>query len=195
MIETGAEPVMWDTAAKECMRRAMACFATGVAVVTAAHEGELHGMTVNSLTSVSLEPPLLLVCLMTHARTTAAIRAAGRFNVSILDCAGAKVCRRFAEQGADHYSQVEHELDPNGVPVMAGSLVNLRCDVVAAHPHSDHLVVVGAVQSIRESEPAEPLVYFGGGFHRLCGDPKPSPEILRADEAVEWEWKASALAW
>jgi flavin reductase (DIM6/NTAB) family NADH-FMN oxidoreductase RutF len=195
MIGAGVARAEWETAHKQRMREAMSCFATGVAVVTAAQGGQLHGMTVNSLTSVSLEPPLLLVSLMTEARTTAAILAGERFNLSILDCDGSQICGNFAEQGADHYSRVEYELDAAGVPVVSGCLVDFRCAVEAVHPHADHLIIVGSVLAVRRPNPgAEPLVYFGGRLHRGVEESEAAAPVL-IDQTWEWECNSSALSW
>lgn len=192
MIEA---PVAWETVESAGMRRTMSRFVTGVAVVTAARGSELHGMTVNSLTSVSLDPALLLVCLLTDARTTQAVRATGRFNVSILDRAGEEICRTFAERGADHYRRLKYELDPEGVPVLAGAVVDVRCEVAAEHVHGDHVVVVGALLATREPvAPSEPLVYYSGRFHALRSASGDARDIVSQTDPVEWEWHA-ALSW
>jgi flavin reductase (DIM6/NTAB) family NADH-FMN oxidoreductase RutF len=191
-----ATPVAWEAVQPDGMRRAMSRFATGVAVVTAARGRELHGMTVNSLTSVSLDPPLLLVCLMTDARTTRTITETGRFNVSILDREGEQTCRTFAERGTDHYQRLAYEVDPSGLPVLSGTVADLRCEVSAAHEHGDHVVIVGAVLARREASPSsEPLVFYGGRYHELRGASAPAPAILSQSEPLEWEWNASALSW
>jgi flavin reductase (DIM6/NTAB) family NADH-FMN oxidoreductase RutF len=171
------------------MRLAMSRFATGVAVVTVAEGDELHGMTVNSLTSVSLEPPLLIVCLMEDARTTAAILATRRFNLSILTREGEETCRRFARRGDDHYRGLSFERDVDGVPLLADALVHLRCSVTALHKEGDHLIAVARVLFARDpGGSGAPLVYFGGGFWELQGEP---PELFELDPA----WQAPALSW
>lgn len=192
---TGTQ-LAWEATHATGMRRAMGRLPTGVAVVTAARGDEMHGMTVNSLTSVSLQPPLLLVCLLTVARTTQVVVSTGRFNVSVLTCDGEDICRAFAEQGTDHYRTIRYELDPEGLPVVSGSLVDMRCEVEATHSHGDHLVIVGGVSFIRDAPPeATPLVYFDRRFHRLSGASTPAPMTLRTTEGVEWEWSSSALSW
>src|SRR4051812_41020282 len=86
------------------MRRTMGRFATGVAVITTEHRAVPHGMTVNSLASVSLDPPLLLVCFSHGTRSAEAVGAAGRFVVNILSARQQSIAERFAERGADHFA-------------------------------------------------------------------------------------------
>jgi flavin reductase (DIM6/NTAB) family NADH-FMN oxidoreductase RutF len=95
-VQPGVDPTTY--------RQVMGCFATGVAVVATAANGELCGLTVNSLTSVSLDPPLLLVCLNHDSRTLAAVRAVGRFSVSLLACGQKRLSNSFARRGGDHFA-------------------------------------------------------------------------------------------
>jgi flavin reductase (DIM6/NTAB) family NADH-FMN oxidoreductase RutF len=192
MIETAA---IWEALDSAVMRRAMGRFVTGVAVVTAAEGPELHGMTVNSLTSVSLDPPSLLVCLMAEARTTRAVVKSRRFNVSILDRDGDEICRAFSCQGVDHYDELSYELDADGIPLVSDTMVDLRCAVSAVHEHGDHLIVVGAVDAVRMGSSTEPLVYYGGRFHDLQRSPNGQAPPLLSSFGFEWEWRSSGHSW
>jgi flavin reductase (DIM6/NTAB) family NADH-FMN oxidoreductase RutF len=148
------------------MRRTIGRFATGVAVVTTLDGKEPHGMTVNSLTSVSLTPPLLLVCLTTGARTTDAVVNAGRFAVNILSARQEEIALRFARRGADHFEGLELTYGDHAVPVVPDALAHLECAVERHFDAGDHLVVIGQVDRVCDRE-GEPLAFRGGRFADL----------------------------
>jgi flavin reductase (DIM6/NTAB) family NADH-FMN oxidoreductase RutF len=147
------------------MRQAMGRFATGVAVVTTRHAGTPHGMTVNSLTSVSLDPPLLLVCLTTGARTTDAVVGAGRFVVNILAARQEQLALRFARRGEEHFAGLDADQADNGhdLPVVPGAVVHADCTVDQVVTAGDHVVVFGRVEALCRSD-ATPLGFHGGRF-------------------------------
>ncbi len=151
-------------------RHVMGHFATGVTVITTRHDGRLHGMTANSVTSVSLEPLLILVCLTRGARTALAIQNAERFAVNILGEHQEDVSRRFARPGQDHFEGLEIAEGPGGLPLIPGCLAYLTCtvhDVVAA---GDHDVVLGSVEHCEvRADGGNPLLFFQGGYQRLPG--------------------------
>ena len=149
------------------VRSAMGGFATGVAVVTAAQEGVPHGMTVNSLTSVSLEPPLLLVCLTRGARTETAIRASGAFCINILNERQEDASRRFARPGEEHFDGLELETTPLlRLPAIARALVRVECEVHGLHDGGDHAIVVGRIVSCQYRD-GLPLLFYRGKYHQL----------------------------
>ncbi|WP_020498564.1 flavin reductase family protein [Sciscionella marina] len=158
------------------MRRTMGRFATGVGVVTTLFEGEPHGMTVNSLTSVSLEPPLLLVCLGSGARTTEAMRASGRFGVSILSARQDEIALRFARRGADHFAGLPLRFGEHEVPVVPDALAHLECVTERQFVAGDHDVFIGAVRRVCDRE-GEPLAYLGGRMGDYRG---------RDEEPIHW---------
>lgn len=145
------------------MRRAMGRFATGVAVLTTVHRGAPHGMTINSLTSVSLDPPLLLACLTTGARSTEAVTAAGRFALSILSARQEHLARRFAQAGEDHFASLDLTYGDHAVPVIPGAITHLECTVDRHLTAGDHEVVFGAVTTVCQRE-GEPIGFSGGRF-------------------------------
>ncbi|MCW2944888.1 MAG: putative oxidoreductase [Actinoallomurus sp.] len=148
------------------MRRTIGRFATGVAVVTTLEDGEPHGMTVNSLTSVSLDPPLLLVCLTTGARTTDAVVRAGRFTVNILSDRQEEIAMRFARRGADHFEGLTLTYGDHEVPVVPNALAHLECAVDRQFEAGDHVVVIGRVHRVCDRS-GEPLAFLGGRFGDL----------------------------
>ncbi len=145
------------------MRRTMGHFATGVAVVTTSVDGTPHGMTVNSLTSVSLSPPLLLVCLTLGARSTDAVTGAGRFAVNVLSARQEHIALRFARRGEDHFAGLDVTRGRHRVPVIPDAFAHLECTVERQFVAGDHLVVIGQVVEVCERE-GEPLGFVGGKF-------------------------------
>jgi 3,4-dihydroxy-2-butanone 4-phosphate synthase len=152
------------------MRNVMGHFATGVSVVTARDEsGAPVGTTANAVSSVSLDPPLLLACLADNSETLAAIRATGRFAVNILADDQRHHSDRFARKGdavASHEVDFDdHEL---GVPVLPGALATVACEVEAIHPAGDHQIVVGDARHLHHREPGvQPLLFYRGSYSQL----------------------------
>ncbi len=148
-------------------RNTMGRFATGVAIVTTEHDGRYHGMTVNSLTSVSLDPPLLLVCLTQGTRTVEAVIARGAFVVNILGDGQDALSNRFARGGEDHFDGLQPVINSAGLPELS-ALGHLHCQVSAVHPGGDHVIVVGEVLHLRDDE-RRPLIFYRGKYDTLTG--------------------------
>lgn len=153
-------------------RRAAARFATGVCAVTTVDGGVDHAMTVNTFTSVSLEPVLVLVCVEVEARFHDAVLAAGVWGISVLDATARPVADWLATRGRPLHGQLDrvpHRRGPaTGVALLDQSVATLECRTTATHPGGDHTIVVGAVldaQVTAESAPA--LVYHRGRYHRF----------------------------
>lgn len=144
-------------------RQAMGRLASGVSVVTAIADGEPHGMTISSLISVSLQPPLLLVSLTAGARTTEAVSASGRFGVSILSAAQEMIARRFASPGSDHFADLPVTYGDHDVPIVPSALVHLECAVDQTVTAGDHLLVVGEVLRVCQRA-GDPLAFREGLF-------------------------------
>jgi 3-hydroxy-9,10-secoandrosta-1,3,5(10)-triene-9,17-dione monooxygenase reductase component len=157
-----AEPAPPTTA--RSFRDALGRFATGVAFVTAAPDGEATGLIVNSLASVSLEPPLVSFSPSRTSLTWSRMRRAGRFGVSVLGRRHEQFARRATPAGADRFTDLDWALGRHGVPLLADALATLECTIVAEYPAGDHWIVVGRVDEARMSAIAEPLVFFAGAF-------------------------------
>ena len=154
-------------------RHVMGHFPTGVTVITTVHDGERHGMTANSVTSVSLEPVLILVCLMREARTALAIQKAERFAVNILREDQEEISRRFARPLQDRFEGLELEEGPGGLPLLPGCLAYLTCRVHEIVPAGDHDVVLGAVEHCSaKANGGNPLLFFQGRYQGLPGPPR-----------------------
>jgi flavin reductase (DIM6/NTAB) family NADH-FMN oxidoreductase RutF len=156
--------------AKHDMRTVMGHFATGVCVVsTRRGDGSPVGTTVNAVTSVSLEPPLLLVCLARDSETLAAVRACSRFAISILAEGQREHSARFAAKGERARAQeVRFSEDHLGVPCLPDALATIACSVSAIHRGGDHMIVIGeALSTSRAADGVAPLLFFRGAYSRL----------------------------
>jgi flavin reductase (DIM6/NTAB) family NADH-FMN oxidoreductase RutF len=147
-------------------KRAMSHFASGVTVVTTEHDGKPYGMTVASFASLSLHPPLVLVCIEKSVKSHDAIAAAGRFGVSILGAAQADVSGRFASKSDDKFSGMSVTRGELGVPLIDGAICALECNVSAQLPGGDHTIFVGEVLHAQTADGA-PLVYFKSGYREI----------------------------
>jgi 3-hydroxy-9,10-secoandrosta-1,3,5(10)-triene-9,17-dione monooxygenase reductase component len=144
-------------------RSTMGTFATGVAIVMATHNDRLHGMTVNSLTSVSLDPCLLLVCPRRGSTTGTAMKESGSFVVNILAEDQRMTATRFVGDFANRFDGVDLGRSSRGHPVLPGVLAHFDCVVKNIYEGGDHDIVVGEVVSC-EQRPGEPLLFFRGKF-------------------------------
>ena len=148
-------------------KRAMSHFASGVTVVTTEHEGTRYGMTVASFASLSLHPPLVLVCVEKSVKSHEAIAASRKFGVSILAIDQADISNRFASRVDDKFEGIETSRGAStGVPLLAGALTAIECELREQLPGGDHTIFVGEVVSITTGEGA-PLVYYGSGYREL----------------------------
>ena len=145
----------------------MGHFATGVTVVTVATDGEPTGLSVNSFTSVSLDPPLVAFCVARASSTWPLIRAAGAFCVNILGEDQEDVCRVFARPGPKRFQGIGWQPAPSGAPILADVLAWVDCTVEAEHDAGDHLIVVGGVRDARVVREGRPLVFYRGGYGRF----------------------------
>ncbi|MCR3720128.1 NADH-FMN oxidoreductase RutF, flavin reductase (DIM6/NTAB) family [Prauserella flava] len=145
------------------MRQTMGRFATGVAVITTESDGVPHGMTMNSLTSVSLDPPLLLVCFNHGARSATAVTDSGRFVVNLLSQRQQPIAMRFAKRGEDHFGGLGLEYGDHRVPVVPNALAHLDCEVDRIVEAGDHTVVFGRVTDVCTRD-GDPLGFYQGRF-------------------------------
>jgi flavin reductase (DIM6/NTAB) family NADH-FMN oxidoreductase RutF len=139
-----------------------------VAIVTCSGPEGPAGLTTNAVTSLSLDPLLLLVCFDNTSRTLAAVRHAERFAVNVLQAGQEDLAAVFASKrvAREKFEAVTHVV-AHGVPVLDGALAWLACDLRALHPGGDHTIGIGAVTHMDADPDAEPLVWFRGAYHRL----------------------------
>ena len=155
-------------------RKVLSHFGTGVTVVTTSDADKRPtGLTCSAFASVSLDPPLVLVCVDHKAQSYPALRDRGRFAVNILSSDQEAVSRRFATSKIlDKFEGVAHTISELGLPLVEGALAHLECVTVSAHVEGDHTILVGRVE--RAGTPGgDPLLYFRGRYERLPPEPKP----------------------
>ncbi len=147
----------------------MAALPAGVVVVSARDEAGFRGLTASSFTSVSLEPPLVLVCLDRFAGTRDAVAATGGYSVSVLERGQEFVAERFSGRGplvGPRWREVPHEVGGNGLPIVRGCVAWFECTLRALHAAGDHDIAVGEVTAAARG-PGEPLVLWDRAFWRL----------------------------
>jgi flavin reductase (DIM6/NTAB) family NADH-FMN oxidoreductase RutF len=166
-------------------RECVGAFATGVTVVTTHSQGQPAGMTLNSFTSVSLDPLLVLVSLAHRTRTLEAITSSKRFTVNVLHRNQRDVALTFAKPGApfpDGYTVQ----DPHGFVVVRHALAILRCEVYGVHAAGDHDLVVGEVIDF-EGSGGQPLIFHRGAFGGLDADALvPQGRVIGIHTASGW---------
>ena len=149
-------------------RGVMGHFATGVTVITT-HDGngKLFGLTANAVSSVSLEPPLLLVCVDRKSESHDAFGASKVFTVNILSNAQEVLSRKFAKSGADKFEGVGYQAGRTGAPILNDVLAHLECEVRHEFEAGDHTIVVGEPIELAMDQETDPLLYFRGGYRNL----------------------------
>lgn len=148
-------------------KRAMSQFASGVTVVTTEHDGQLYGMTVASFASLSLDPPLVLICVGRRMQTHDAIAGARRFGVSILGQDQQHLSNHFASKIDDKFQGIDYRRGRSGVPLLNGAICTLECELHEQLSGGDHSIFVGRVEEAGTDE-RPPLVYFRSGYRELA---------------------------
>jgi len=159
------------TANAEDVRRAMRQWATGVTIVSAQYQGRRHGMTVNSFTSLSLHPPLVLVSLEQTAQTHQLVQQAGHFGVTILGQSQREISERFAgrlTESGDRFSGLETFTLVSGAPLLTQGLAWFDCRVVATYPAGTHTIFVGEVIAVRDEAKEPPLLYYNRDYRQIA---------------------------
>ena len=157
---------------RSVFRRTVGRFPTGICVVTSQDGGIDHAMTVNSFSSVSLEPLLVLICVEIEARFHDAVLAAGVWGVNILDGTGRPIADWLASRGRPLHGQLDraphHRGPATGVPLLDAATATLECRTQAVYPGGDHSIIVGEVLTADTSDDEESaLVYHRGSYKKL----------------------------
>lgn len=149
-------------------RNACARFATGVTVVTVVDENSHpHGMTVNSFSSVSLDPPLVLCSIDLRNAILGHFQTSLFFGINILEESQEFISRRFSSPSENRFEGVDWHLGKSGVPLIAGALAHVECAVTRSFEEGDHAVLIGRAIHADYSKDGRPLLYFGSGYQRL----------------------------
>ena len=153
---------------KNQFRTALSRFASGVTVVTTRDaEGRPLGITVSAFSSVSLEPPLVLVCIDCAAYVHDAFQASGVFVVNVLGAEQEELSRLFASREPDKFQRIGYSAGLEGAPVLADTLATLECRLRHAYEGGDHTIFVGEVEHTNVRADAQPLLYYRGGYARV----------------------------
>jgi flavin reductase (DIM6/NTAB) family NADH-FMN oxidoreductase RutF len=154
-------------------RSAVGSFATGVTVVTTRGEEHAYGMTANAFSSVSLDPPLVLVCVISQSEGSEHIRRNGCFAVNVLKADQEPLSRYFASRerprGRDAFGEVPHRVAASGSPVLEGAIGYLDCRLHTRHDAGDHEIFIGEVLELGFADEATPLLFHGGGYKLITG--------------------------
>ena len=151
---------------QDAFRAVLGRFASGVTIVTVlGANGRDYGMTVSAFSSVSLEPPLVMVCIGEEASLKPMIAEATHYGVSILASDQEPLSRRFAAHG-ERFDGIGFTRGENGMALIDGALAFMECRIVARHRAGDHTVVIGEVEAA-SVEDARPLLYYRGGYAQL----------------------------
>ncbi len=153
----------------ELLRDVLGCFPTGVAVVTAVTpDGDLHGVTINSFNSVSLDPPLVLFSLSRGLNSLSALESAEAFAVNFLRDDQADLSSRFAAALTDKWTGIDYRAGFTGAPILSEALAVLECRPYAQYDGGDHVILVLRVTHIEADATRYPLVFFRGRYHTLA---------------------------
>ena len=153
-------------------RSALGAFATGVTVVTTSGEDHYYGMTANAFSSLSLDPPMILVCVKSGGEGHELIEQNGVFAVNVLSSSQEPISNYFASRerprGLDAFKEIAHQIGSTGCPIIDGSLAHLDCRLDRSFEAGDHVIFVGEVLSLGVLEGSQPLLFHGGGYRLLA---------------------------
>ena len=148
-------------------RATLGRFASGITVITARDaDGRDVGMTVSAFSSLSLDPPLVLICIDNGASVAPVLEHCELFGINVLSDEQEPISRRFAEKEVDRFEGVAYHRGQHGIALLDGALAQMECRVHARYPAGDHTILVGAVEGTAVHE-GHPLVYYRGGYGRL----------------------------
>ena len=148
-------------------RRVLGHFATGVTIVTTCDgDARPSGLTVSAFASLSLDPPLVLVCVDHKSQTYPALRESGHFAVNVLTAGQEALSRRFASTQLDKFDGLAYRISELGLPLLAAALAHLECVTLSTHVAGDHTIFVGRVERAGV-DAGEPLLYYCGRYSRL----------------------------
>jgi len=153
---------------KDEFRKAMSRFASSVTVVTTESEtGEPKGLTVSAFCSLSLDPPLVLICIEKNASLHQVLRKGSHFAVNILSEDQELISRRFASRNGNRFEGIGYTKGASGSPLLEDVIAHVECVVQESHPAGDHTIFIGQVEATQTTE-GKPLTYFRGGYSKLA---------------------------
>lgn len=155
------------TITQDEFRRVLGHFASGVTVVTTRYQDVLYGITVSSFTSLSLLPPLVLICISQKVASHPALLGAGSFAVNILPQDGERLSRHFASPEVNKFKGIAYHSGLTGAPLLDDVLATLECRIVQHIPGGDHTIFIGEVLAAN-AHSGKPLLYYRSGYHELA---------------------------
>jgi flavin reductase (DIM6/NTAB) family NADH-FMN oxidoreductase RutF len=170
--ETASQTAVQEAFSASDFRNALGAFATGVTVITSRGEDHAYGMTANAFSSVSLDPPLVLVCVISGTTGAETIERNRNFAVNILGAHQEPISRYFSSrdrpQGAAAFEEIPHRTLATGCPILEGVAGYLDCRLAAAHEAGDHVIYIGEVLAIGHDGEVEPLLFHGGSYGKVA---------------------------
>lgn len=154
----------------ELFRKASGYWATGVSVITTSDiDGTPFGLTMNAVTSLSLAPPLYIICVDNKSDTLEPLKRSGHFCINVLSAGQQEISNTFARKGPNKFENIGFDRGATGAPLLHGRLMAIECAVHATHPGGDHHIFVGEVRAITlpAAEDAAPLLYYRGRYAAL----------------------------
>ena len=148
-------------------RSVLGHFASGIVIVTSGLNDQPIGLTAQSFTSLSLDPPLVLFCPAKTSTTWPKVRQTGKFCVNVLGEHQQETCQQFAVSGGNKFGGVEWAWNDDGLPVIDGCIAYIDCTLHQVHDAGDHEIAIGAVNDLRVGEPARPLLFYQGAYRQL----------------------------
>ncbi|HEX4790781.1 MAG TPA: flavin reductase family protein [Actinospica sp.] len=177
-------PLIGVVAGPAALRRVLGAFPTGVTALAALVDGEPVGLAANSFTSVSLDPPLVSVCVATTSQTWPRLRRAARIGVSVLSHRQEEASRRLAARGVDRFAGLSWQPTEDGAVLLAEASAWFDCSVEREIRAGDHDIVLLAVHALGADPQTPPLVFHGSGYHRLAAAPAVVPPGSPAAEGA-----------
>jgi flavin reductase (DIM6/NTAB) family NADH-FMN oxidoreductase RutF len=167
-------------------RSTIGLFATGVTVIAVAHDDDLHAMTANAITSLSLDPPLVVLCLARRARMVEELRYASSFSINILGEAQQPLSTYFAGRWAEPAPPPFRFVDWDGGPRLEGCIGAVACRLVDTLEGGDHYMIVGRVIGLYQApEPRRPLLFFTGAYRQLDSQAAPAPDLVEETMPIQ----------
>jgi flavin reductase ActVB len=158
-----------DAPAPDALKRAFSLFPSGVVIVaTRDARGVAHGFTASTFVPLSLDPPMVLVCLNRSAQCHAAFAGATGFAVSVLRPEHRQLALRFATRGADKFAGAQFERGDAEHPLVPEAIAQFECKAAAVHPGGDHVILTGVVERVRHGEHGAAMVHFARTFHAVA---------------------------
>ena len=149
------------------LRRVLGYFATGVTVITTKdREGEPYGLTANAFTSLSLDPPLALVCIDKAVQCYACFEESKVFAINVLHEDQEDVSRRFATKGIEKFAGIKWHKGKTGLPLLDGAIAYMECEIMRSYEGGDHTIFIGHIVDVAASGD-RPLIFFKGKYLRL----------------------------